>query len=107
MYIPTSLKSTIPNSIDRRGSNVWCFRVFLGQDSRYHFDKQFLIIILIILPTPSPTLNPLQDLIIATPQNQSRVIPSPSNLLCDFCFNIEQEVIGGRIDTITEHEIIE
>jgi hypothetical protein len=59
-----------------------------------------------LLAGPSPSSDTLLDLIVAIPQHNTRVVPSPPDLLPHLQFDALHHLSVGRVDSIAEHEIV-
>lgn len=94
MNIASSFDSVISNSVDGGRGNVGNVGTLVLDDFRNEDLEQLVIVFSVLLAAPSPILDALQYLVIATPESESRVVPSSSNLLFDLLFNICQKLFG-------------
>lgn len=92
MKITSFFKILISNSMNWRTWNIGDFRVLNFQYFRNQYFEEINIIFAIIWCVPFPLFNPLQNFIIATPNNKCRVVPCFPDLLFNFLFDIHKKV---------------
>lgn len=104
--ISPSLEAIVPYSINWRGWYIgYIWTLYLNNLSDEILKKLF-VVLYIVSGWPAPILNSLQYLIISAPKCQRRIVSGSSNLLFYLLLNVNEELIVGGVDTVTEHKVV-
>lgn len=105
--ITSSVEPSVADSVKRGCGDVGSLRVLAGEDFGNGLLEQNAVVSDIVASGPAPALDPLEYFIVAGPQNQTGVVPGSLNLLPNLDLDILEEVGGGGVDAIAEHEVVE